>query len=144
MSMDVYQEAAAFRRALGIVAPMARASAFLWFPRGSCGDATDLLGTYLRERGAGKFYYVLGEKHQSECDGGYLSHAWLERDGVITDITADQFPEISEPVIVTTDSPWHRTFTARRPRNADFRAAGSPELHLPRDVYDQVLELIFP
>ncbi|MBC2932935.1 hypothetical protein [Nocardioides sp. zg-1228] len=35
------------------------------------------------------------------------THAWLEQDDVIIDITAYQFDDIDEPIIVTTDRTWH-------------------------------------
>ncbi len=36
-----------------------------------------------------------------------LTHAWVERYGLIVDITADQFPDVSEPVVLTTNRTWH-------------------------------------
>ncbi|HEX6367580.1 MAG TPA: hypothetical protein VF006_01530 [Longimicrobium sp.] len=141
MSTSIRQHAAAFRRALEAVAPGSCASALRQFPLGSCGDVTDLLGTYLGEKGAGEFDYILGEKRRPEKRGGYLSHAWLERDGLIVDITADQFPEVSEPVIVTSASPWHRSFSTRRLRPADFRTGGSPEMHLLKEAYARITSL---
>jgi hypothetical protein len=77
------------------------------FPKGGCGDATPLLGTFLQQQGLGTFMYVLGIREGGK--NGH-SHAWLEADGVIVDITADQFPEIDQKVIVTTRSDWHATF----------------------------------
>jgi hypothetical protein len=67
------------------------------FPTGSCGDAALLLRAFLQEQGLGTFAYILGWR---ETDRGWGSHAWLEAAGVIVDITADQFPEIDEKVIV--------------------------------------------
>lgn len=43
-------------------------------------------GRLLEHRGIGEFFYVCGMK-----DGA--SHAWLEVDGLIVDITGDQFPD---------------------------------------------------
>jgi hypothetical protein len=73
------------------------------FPQGSCGEASMLLGTFLKNHGMGVFRYVCGRRE------GH-SHSWIEADGVIVDITADQFPEISERLIVTRCSPWHGSF----------------------------------
>ena len=39
---------------------------------------------------------------------GWSTHAWLELDGLVIDITADQFDQ--EPVVVTRRSTWHRGF----------------------------------
>jgi hypothetical protein len=38
------------------------------------------------------------------------SHAWLERAGWVLDITADQFVDVVEPVILSRDSAWHRSW----------------------------------
>lgn len=73
------------------------------FPTGSCGDASILLATYLEELGYGSFDYVCGSRN------GH-SHAWLEKDGLIVDITADQFPEIKKMVFVGNEHRWHDEF----------------------------------
>jgi hypothetical protein len=51
---------------------------------------------------------------------GTESRAWLEQRGVIVDITADQFLEISEPVIVTTNRSWHDRFGDVKQLSGDF------------------------
>ena len=63
-----------------------------------------LLGTFLKNHGMVPFRYVCGRRE------GQSHHSWIEAEGVIVDITADQFPEISERVIVTRCSPWHGSF----------------------------------
>ncbi len=73
------------------------------FPMGSCGDASLLLGKYLDEMGLGQFYYVSGHLERQ-------SHAWLEKDGVIIDITADQFTEINDEVVVTRNNDFYKRF----------------------------------
>jgi hypothetical protein len=75
------------------------------FPRGACGDASILLGEYLHRQGQDVLDYVAGER-----ESDLYSHAWLEKDGLIVDITADQFEGVSEPVIVTYDRTWHQQF----------------------------------
>ena len=56
------------------------------FPRGSCGDASLLLEKYLRDGGFDDFHYVYGEI----CEAGqWHTHAWLQHDQLIVDITAD-------------------------------------------------------
>lgn len=79
------------------------------FPGGSCGDASLLLATYLEELGYGIFDYVCGAKN------GH-SHAWLEKNGLIVDITADQFPEIKQTVFVGYEYRWHDEFDENRER----------------------------
>lgn len=92
------------------------------FPAGTCGDVTPLLGTFLQENGMGSFNYVLGERQKQGCpEYDTITHAWLEQNGLIVDITADQFPEISEPIIVTFESSWHATFQQKIEHSADYR-----------------------
>ena|ERR1700722_16831640 len=82
------------------------------FPLGQCGTVTRLLGAYIEESGLGCFDYVTGGRIDPiEPQEGAWSHAWLEKEGLIVDITADQFAEKrAECVIVTRDLSWHRTF----------------------------------
>ncbi len=90
------------------------------FPEGSCGDATQLLGAYLADEGFGTFTYVSGWRGHPNS-GGY-SHAWLEADGIIVDITAEQFAGIDQKVIVTRHSDWHAAFQRNEQvGTADYR-----------------------
>jgi hypothetical protein len=75
---------------------------------------------YLHQAGHGEWEYVTGERVSD-----FYSHAWLEQDGLIVDITADQFEGIDQPVIVTHDRRWHRQFSNRGPRHP-----------APIDIYD--------
>jgi hypothetical protein len=86
--------AGAFRSAIVGMDRERLPATFREFPRGACGDAALLLGTFLKEQGEGSFQYVCGWRE------GY-SHAWLEADGIIIDITADSFPDRSDALIVT-------------------------------------------
>lgn len=87
------------------------------FPKGSCGAATDVLGTYLDELGYKPIYRVL---KNSRIPQQNHSHTWLEYKNLLIDITADQFndhPEIGgvfgfkNKVIVTENgSQWYEVF----------------------------------
>lgn len=83
------------------------------FPRGACGDASLLLAKYLRENGCGEFQYVVGGR----C--GH-SHAWLLKGDIIVDLTADQFKDQPEAVLVTRDHGWHNTFEFTEQREANY------------------------
>jgi hypothetical protein len=83
---------------------------------------------------------------------GY-SHAWIEADGVIVDITADQFQDISERVIVTTCSPWHGSFTREdnpheallgrtRSHEADFHVYDANTASQCEEIYAVIIEQI--
>jgi hypothetical protein len=77
------------------------------FPVGACGDASILLGQFFADQGIGEWFYVNGERTTSS---GQQSHAWIERDGLVVDITANQFVEIDDPVLVTGAKDWHLQF----------------------------------
>jgi hypothetical protein len=78
------------------------------FPRHACGDTAMILGQVLDEHGIEGFMYVWGEKHGPR--GKYSSHGWLQNGEWIVDITADQFSDVHDPVIVTNCSPWHEAW----------------------------------
>lgn len=90
---------------------------FTDFPRGSCGDVALLLGTFLIENGERPFTEMFGEWGPPER---FESHAWIERNGVVVDITADQF-DGNDRVIVTKKSAWHDSHRTAARGNADFR-----------------------
>lgn len=73
-----------FRRALENIDKNKLACYYRSFPKGTCGVTCYLLCTYLAEKGYKDFSYVCGMD-------GEQSHAWLEKDGIIVDITGDQF-----------------------------------------------------
>lgn len=110
------------------------------FPRGACGDAALLLARYFRDNGAGEFEYIVATRGEGE---GWTSHAWLEQNGLIVDITADQFNEVEAVVLVTEDRGFHATFRDfDRSQSADFddyTLIVSPDLG---DTYLAVVEAI--
>jgi hypothetical protein len=76
------------------------------FPRGCCGDVSTVLGVILKPRYE-QVFYVSGKRKISL--GKIQTHAWVQAEGVIVDITADQFVGMA-PVIVTRDQTWHRSW----------------------------------
>ena len=85
-----------------------------------------IMGTYLIKNGFANVEYVVGID-------GEQSHAWLECDGVIVDITADQFGSEIDPVIVTKDKSWHNNFAAQERNCCDFREYQDPTIY---ELYD--------
>ncbi|MDD3663035.1 MAG: hypothetical protein PHT84_04155 [Candidatus Pacebacteria bacterium] len=70
-------------------------SVFREFPSGCCGFTSDLLAKHLRESGV-ETQYISGN-YKYGWTG--RSHAWLETyDGVVIDITRDQFKNDPEPL----------------------------------------------
>lgn len=80
------------------------------FPFGSCRDTCLMLATLFQEEGVVGFKTLMGERG-IQCDGSWSTHAWLDREGLAVDITADQFVDAPSGIIVSIDSPWHRGFT---------------------------------
>lgn len=80
------------------------------FPTGCCGDTTNLLGLYLKQK------YDISTNYLSAKGLGNnpnLSHAWLVCDGFTIDITADQFNDIGydvSDVIIMENSHFHTLF----------------------------------
>lgn len=77
------------------------------FSKGCCGNASqDFLLHRLKKAGFVNTVYVNGW-----CEK-YKSHGWLEYKGYIIDITADQFPEIKEPIVIVKkeESEFHKQF----------------------------------
>lgn len=97
--------ASRFRAALDRVDPnIWTAVTIKHFPRGACGHAAELLGRYLRDELGVTAEYVLRDFYND--DGSWRGgHAWLEYDGLIIDITGDQFGW--ESVIVQRESAVH-------------------------------------
>jgi hypothetical protein len=87
------------------------------FPAGCCGIVSEVLAEAIRRQFGISGVYVCGTRYD---DGRHNSHAWLEVDGLIIDITADQFDR--PPVIVTTDRTWHSTWP-----NQEHRGHVTPE-----------------
>ncbi len=107
------------------------------FPNGACGDASYLLAKYLEENGCGQFDYVLGERRPD-----FQSHAWLEKDGQIIDITADQFDGVTEGILVTTDHKWHDQFEEEDRHIANFEIYDDATVSNLRSSYELVLSKI--
>lgn len=75
------------------------------FPRGWCGCVSRVLGAWLSKKYPDKkFYYVCGRRNGT--------HAWIEYDGIILDVTADQFENCNEEIIVKPydESLFHQSF----------------------------------
>lgn len=83
------------------------------FPLGACGDASLVLAKFLQDNGYDGFDYVCGWKDTQ-------SHAWLEKDGLIVNITLNQFDDQMPDVVVTSNSKFHHQFTNNQRSRADL------------------------
>lgn len=84
------------------------------FPLGACGDTCEVLAELLRELGHGSSQYKAGRRENGN------SHAWLEIDSVIIDITADQFDEIPDPVYMGPSNFWYQSFEIQQEHEAGY------------------------
>ena len=79
------------------------------FPVESCTHICSILGAYLTSEY--KLQPLLEvHAHIDDEKGLFAFHRWLEHDGIIIDITADQFAMIKTPVIVSRDSSFHKQY----------------------------------
>jgi len=106
------------------------------FPRGSCGDAALLLGRFLKDRGFGDSDYVLGWRGDHESGS---SHAWLQIGDLIIDITADQFADMDQPVIVQESSTWHAAFNGEVQNEGDYRIYDDHTVQVLGAAYARVI-----
>ena len=88
---------------------------FWRFPRGCCGDASELLANFLLENNI-RTSYVCG-KYKPAAYENIQTHAWLITDDQkIIDITGDQFREkleflnYSEPIYIGEYDDFHKLF----------------------------------
>ena len=137
---EIYRKSAEFRNAIELISSSLGIS-FSSFPRGACGDAVPLLGTYLIENGLGDFQYVLGD-YGSRKNGTWSSHAWLQAGNLVVDITADQFADVSDKVIVSANSDWHAKLNGVNKHVADYRIYDSHTVHVLGQIYIKIIEQI--
>jgi hypothetical protein len=110
------------------------------FPTGWCQDTSRVLGNLLQNLGEDGFKLVVGKRElvidTASGRSSEPTHVWLERDGVIVDITADQFAEeISNPVLVTIDRWWHDTWPERHEYDVE-EVSGK----LERALYEAIVD----
>ena len=118
MIKDIKRLANNFRNAIDIARELGefeRDLSFCNFPRGCCGDTSDLLAQFLLENDI-RTYYVCGTFRRGSFEN-FQSHAWLLMDNqIIIDITGDQFrnnPDFlnyDKSVYVGAEDDFHRLF----------------------------------
>ncbi|WP_051337302.1 hypothetical protein [Leisingera daeponensis] len=114
---SLHQDVQNFREALDACHSDLDPTVFGHFPSGCCGTVSELLAAFLEEQGHGSWPYVCGTRLME--DGQNATHAWLERDGCIIDITRDQFDK-RQPGLVTADRSWHDERFPDQEQQEDF------------------------
>ncbi|NVK84509.1 MAG: hypothetical protein HWE21_09310 [Cytophagia bacterium] len=101
---------------------------FKEFPQGCCRDASLIVGIILKKMGAIELVYC-----RRDFDLHYKSHAWLEYNSFIIDITADQFDTTIPNVIVsrTPIMPFHQK---QHEEPLTFSIAGMDAIDLLKDM----------
>jgi len=95
------------------------------FPKGCCGDTIDLIGYYLLKHYNIDSYFITKKGWKKDPE---VNHAWLQYEGAIIDLTADQFNDEHglslPPVIIERDSDLHKSFkiTEKEPQLISERA----------------------
>lgn len=117
------QAAADFRKALDML-PKDEPSWFKTFPEKTSHRVCRILAQHLIQSGYANIFICSGnvlvdysvDKDTSYYEEPNTFHAWLEVDGIVVDVTADEF--YAGPVIVSANPNWHNNnFTERRERN---------------------------
>lgn len=127
-----------FRMAIEAIPTDRRPIGLHCFARGSCGDASLLLGAYLADSKVGGFAYGCGERGV-QADDSWTSHAGLQcGDGVI-DITADQFSDAPAGIVVAEPSIGHRQFQVAKPQPSDFRCWQGDGAEILAPMYRPIL-----
>lgn len=128
---ELHEIATRFRRAIETRQSSLR---LFWlrdgFPKGCCREASDMLGVFLHDRFAKEATVVCGQLNDH-------SHAWLVIDGLIVDITADQFLDRfpnAKPVIVSSDSAMHAQFREIGRSCPVLLGAGDPDNEFAADA----------
>lgn len=130
-----------FRTAIESIPPEARPIGMRSFPRGACGDTALLFGAFLVDRAIPGFKYICGERG-SQANNTWTSHAWLQRDDLVIDLTADQFPDAPAGVIVSGPSLWHMQFSTEQGQESDFRKWSGYGADLLHPMYSRVLSVL--
>lgn len=130
------EEVIKFRNALENLNMEYTPTAFQYFPFGACGDASDILAEHLKSLGASGIEYVCGISDELG------SHAWLEIDGEIIDITSDQFEGIDIKVYIGRPNEWYRKFHEHDRREAGYLHMHGPAIGALLKVHSRVKEII--
>jgi hypothetical protein len=112
------------------------------FPFGACGDASILMGKYMTDNGLTGFDYVCGERGNI-IDHSWTSHAWLCRDRLVVDITADQFPDAPTAIIVSESSKWHEKFQINHRSPSNLRLCNGYGIGDLYDFYNYLKPQLF-
>lgn len=104
-----------FRRALEKSSVRRHSKVMSRFPLGCCKHSSQLLAKYLvTELHVPLVSFVYGERGGGGTGEPWQSHVWLRVGEHTLDITADQYPEVDAPVVVSVGGGWHSAWHRQR------------------------------
>ncbi len=113
-TQDLALVALEFRRAIERSNLRRHARVMSRFPVGCCKQSSQLLARFLvTELQVPLVTFVHAERGGTAGDA-WQSHVWLSVDQHYIDITADQYPEIEAPVVVSMSGGWHTSWERKR------------------------------
>jgi hypothetical protein len=133
--------AEAFRAAIEATPPELRPPCLQRFPYGACSDASLLLARYLGEHGYPECRLVSAERG-TRADNSWSTHAWLTCNGQIVDITADQFTDAPDAVIINHASSWHEGFEVTQVDSARLESRSGPPIEALERFYPTLLQAV--
>ena len=139
LQTQLRQIAEAVRKVIENVPLKERVVGLQHFPNGSCGDASAILGQYLADSLNIDFDYCCGFLDEG---ANRVSHAWLQNDDFIIDITADQFADIDIKIWVTLKSKWHVKWFGKKQSKATFEFYDKGALMPLEPFYQKIKPLI--
>jgi hypothetical protein len=126
---------------LGLISLVGKnGSIFCMFPKAACGPASEVLGRILKEHFQINGTYVCARFH-SQLDSEQ-SHAWVEVDDFIIDITHDQFHGTGlSGWVFERGTGWHAQFSEIVEYRSTFCTPENWMLY-PYDAYDAALDKV--
>jgi len=137
----IFEMATDFRAAIESIPFEERPYSMQSFPNCSCGDTSRLFGAFLVDCAIPGFQFISGERG-SKAGNTWASHAWLQHNDLVVDLTADQFSDAPSGVIVSAPSPWHEQFQTETGTDPDFRQSSDYGAELLYSIYEKVLRSI--
>lgn len=112
-TQDLALVALEFRRAIECSRLQRHARVMSRFPVGCCKQSSQLLARFLvTELQVPLVTFVHAERGGTGT--AWQSHVWLSVNQHFVDITADQYPEVESPVVVTMNGGWHTSWERKR------------------------------
>jgi hypothetical protein len=109
------------------------------FPNACCGWACRLIGYYLKKELKFEPLHVCASRGVPGAPD--IGHEWIELNGTIIDITADQFSDQSQAVIVTNNSTWHQSWQVNTKEEVPLSPMSEYDESLNRE--DKIISTIY-